>query len=143
MTRPRDIRRRAVPLTSWLKWLPVLILPFSVLFFETWLNVQTRVNDYELFELNQRMRELQRSLDALKVEEARLAAMDRIGVRAPDLGLVEPNPSQIKTIYRSEERDSAPPACTPPYTVARIAVAPEEAAHEGPLEVCSAALQRR
>jgi len=117
----RGRRRRAVPLTGWIKWLPVLALPFSVLFLETWLNVQTRVCDYEIFEINRSTRELQRTLDALKVREAQLAAMDRIGVRAPDLGLVEPNPGQIQTVYFYAERDAVPSSPSPPYDLARVA----------------------
>lgn len=83
---------------GWTKWLAVIMIPFSVVFFQTWLNTQTIKRDYKMADLNTRIRELQQTLDALRLEIARLQNMDRIEMEAPDMGLVQPNPEQIQVI---------------------------------------------
>jgi hypothetical protein len=90
---------RKASLRGWPWWALVLLPPFAVLAFDTWLNTETFRKDYETGELNKRLRELTEKLDGLKIEEARLETMDRIKIEAPDLGLVEPEPGQIRIIY--------------------------------------------
>ena len=101
MTRPGGYSHRAT-LRGWTKWLLVLALPFSAFFFDTWLNVEMLNRDYEIAEVNRRLQQLRASLDELRVETASLETMDRIEIQAPDLGLVEPEPSQIQIIYAAE-----------------------------------------
>ncbi|MBI4557471.1 MAG: hypothetical protein HY706_07810 [Candidatus Hydrogenedentes bacterium] len=115
MTRARPQRVR---ISGWAKWLPVLLLPFSVLFLETWLTTQSLEADYEVGRLNKRVRELREELDALRAEIAKLEAMDRVHAKAPDLGLVEPEPNQIEIIYAPP--DSTAPSREPHYTVAQL-----------------------
>ena len=143
--RPRRRRRkRAIPLTGWLKWLPVLAFPFSVLLVETWLNCQMRLNDYEVAELDQRRRQLRQALETLKVEEARLAAISRIGEKAPDLNLLEPNPSQIETIYYEPKGQSPVSSHATLYDVASLASAAKTPGRpEHPPRPGSAPLRRR
>ncbi len=124
MTRDYGLRN-AAPLTSWLKWLPILAIVFSLLFFDTWLNVQARLNDYEIEKLNDRIMELEKRLCELKVDEVRLVAMNRIEARAPELGLVEPGPSQVRLVYHVHPgRGSAGPSI-PSYELADLAHSPD------------------
>ena len=39
-------------LRGWIKWVPVLAIPFSVLFFHAWLNIQILRADYALRKLD-------------------------------------------------------------------------------------------
>ncbi len=123
MTRDYGLRN-AAPLTSWLKWSPILAIAFSLLFFDTWLNVQARLNDYEIAELNDRIMELEKRLYELKVDEARLAAMNRIDARAPELGLVEPGPSQVRLVYHVHPSKGPAGPSIPSYELADLAHSP-------------------
>lgn len=93
--------RRAIPLRHALVWLPVLLAPFSALFFDTWLTVQTRLNDYEVSTITGRMRETRDAIDRLKVETAARGTLEFLEEKAPDLGLVPASPSQIEVIVYS------------------------------------------
>lgn len=88
--------------TGWTKWLPVIMLPFAILFFEAWLNTQTIKRDYKMSELNAHIRELKERLDGLNLDIARLQNMNRIEIEAPDMGLVPAEPSQIHVLYENE-----------------------------------------
>jgi hypothetical protein len=80
---------------NWFRWLPVLLVPFSVLFVETWLHTRILRDDYESYTLQIELRRLQESLKELRGQEASLNRLDRLDEQAPDLGLVEPEPDQI------------------------------------------------
>ncbi|MCC6143112.1 MAG: hypothetical protein IT368_04815 [Candidatus Hydrogenedentes bacterium] len=95
-------RMRRQSLFGWIKWIPVIAVPFSVLFCEAWLNTQTRFVDYSLVRVNNRINEVKASLDRVRVEEARLQSFDRLAVEAPDLGLQPAAPEQVLPIYYSE-----------------------------------------
>ena len=99
----RRSKRRA-SLRGWIKWLPFLVLPFSVLLCEAWLNIETFENDYEAASLNSAMHSLRQDIEELREQELNLRAMDRIQEKAPDLGLVNAEPNQIRLI-RYAERD--------------------------------------
>lgn len=86
------------------KWAFLVIVPFSVLFAETWFNTETIRMDYQVFEITKECKALAEELDGLKIEQARLENMDRMEVEAPDLGLVAPGPNQIKEIYCQETK---------------------------------------
>ncbi len=90
-----------------MKWALLVIVPFSVLFTETWFNTEMIRKDYKVYDLTKQCKELAEELDALKIEQARLENMDRMDVEAPDLGLVAPGPNQIKEIY-CQGTDSKP-----------------------------------
>lgn len=89
-------------LLNWVWWSPVLLLPFSVVFLDTWLSTKAIQRDYRINELTSRMAEVQAQLDDLRVQEAELRAIRRIDHEAPNLGLKQPEPEQIRTIYYTE-----------------------------------------
>jgi len=90
-----------------LKWIPILAMPFSVLFFDTYINVKVRINDYRMFSINKQRRALEQESCTLEAERAWHGSMSLIGERAPNLGLVEPNPSQIQVVHYKPERNAA------------------------------------
>lgn len=92
------VHRRA-SLRGWWSWLFALAPLFAVVTFDTWLNTENLRNDYGIAALNRQLKDLQETLDGLKVKEASLEALDRIEIEAPDLGLIEPQPDQIQVIY--------------------------------------------
>lgn len=95
--------RRVCRLRGWVKWLPFLLLPFFVLFFEVWLHTHMRECDYEVSQLNASVRSLRSEIDQLKSSEAALETMDMIQASADRLGLVAPQPDQIVVVYVDEE----------------------------------------
>lgn len=117
----RFVRRKKMGMADWTKWLPVVMLPFGVLLFETWLNAEKLKKDYRMEELGSRIAELDSTLGSLKLDVARLETMDRIESEAPDMGLIEPQPSQIRVVYYEEppaprefvELTAAPPDLRP------------------------------
>ena len=110
---------------GWIKWLPVLAAPFSVLFADAWLNTQTWKNDYEYERLHRRMRALCAELDAVRVDEARLERIDRLDEMATDLGLVPADSGQIEVVYYDAAPDTVRlPA--PPIALARLDVQASE-----------------
>jgi len=92
------VHRRA-SLRGWWSWLFALAPLCAVVTFDTWLNTENLRNDYGIAGLNKQLKELQETLDGLKVKEASLEALDRIEIEAPDLGLIEPQPDQVQVIY--------------------------------------------
>lgn len=102
---------------SWFLWLPVLLVPFSVLFTETWLHTRILRYGYDSSDLQVELRRLEERLKDLRGQEASLNRLDLLDAQAPDLGLVEPEPDQI-VVIRAPAADSAaaqvPPAVTPP-----------------------------
>lgn len=96
--RMRDKRARRATLYGWLRWAPLFIAPFSSAFYEVWLNTQTWRNDYQILEMSTESGRIKERLRDLYVEQARWLAIEHLQNRAPDLGLVEPQPAQIATI---------------------------------------------
>lgn len=97
MRREEKLRRRAA-LYGWIKWFPVVIIPFGVLFADAWLTVKIRTNDYEYGRLSQ---EYQQTADQLRVVRTSLAELQRVPLlvsKAEELGFVIPNPRQVETI---------------------------------------------
>ncbi|MCL4694966.1 MAG: hypothetical protein KJ060_20940 [Candidatus Hydrogenedentes bacterium] len=91
-------------------WMPILLVPFSAFFFETWLQLQIFERDYEAAELSREIRETNARIEGLEERADELMTLDRISEQAPDLGLVQPEPSQIEVVrvtpgsdYRIEE----------------------------------------
>ena len=104
-SRARAARPSVISLVSF-KWLFVLAIPFVSFFFEARLNTAMLKRDIELGTVNAELKRLQEAYDTYNVKIATLETLDRIEVKAPDLGLIPPQPNQIKTIYYVEGDES-------------------------------------
>lgn len=115
-------RIERVALKGWAKWLVVLLLPFSALSFDTWLNVGMLNRDFEIAETNRRLKQLGEKLDGLRIEQARLERQARCEMEAPELSLVKPEPNQIEIVYYRDANQEigVPGGEAPPYAVARL-----------------------
>lgn len=89
------IRHRRGSLRGWWKYLPFIAVPFAVLFFEVWHNTQILNNEYRKNTLRTAIRQSGARLDGLEDHAHELARMERVLERAPDLGLIPPNPGQV------------------------------------------------
>lgn len=98
MTRGSYPRPARGVLIGAVKWIPVLLVPFSAFFFETWLQLQIFQRDYEAAELSRQIREINARIEGLEERADELMTLDRITEQAPDLGLVQPEPSQIEVV---------------------------------------------
>lgn len=98
MSRNVQARPARGVLSGTLKWIPVLLIPFSAFFFETWLQLSIFRRDYEAYELSRQIRETNARIEALEERADELMTLDRITEQAPDLGLVQPQPSQIEVV---------------------------------------------
>ncbi|MCC6488594.1 MAG: hypothetical protein IT364_13945 [Candidatus Hydrogenedentes bacterium] len=86
-----------------IKWVPVLAIPFSAFFAETWLQLQIFRRDYEAAELSRQIKETGSRIEALEEQADELMTLERIAAQAPDLGLVQPEPSQIEIVRLGNE----------------------------------------
>lgn len=120
----RGKRSRPGSLKGWWKALPLLMLPFSVAFSETWLQTQVLTLQYRANQLSYQIRDVEGSLDSLQDERRDLVRIDRITAKAPELGLVVPNPGQLEFIL-----DPDAPALleTEPSPIASVIDLPEGA----------------
>lgn len=114
-THPRPARR---VLFGAVKWIPVLLVPFSAFFFETWLQLQIFERDYEAAELNRQIREINARIVGLEERADELVTLKKITEQAPDLGLVQPEPNQIEVV-RIMPVSKKPPE-EPFFEVARL-----------------------
>ncbi|HDP34562.1 MAG TPA: hypothetical protein ENN29_05575 [Candidatus Hydrogenedentes bacterium] len=104
MHRISRIERRSL-LTGWIKWALLPMIPFSILFFDAWLNIQVRYKDYELGRLNAVRRELNEELDVVRAKEASLSGVEHLTVMAEQMELASPKPQQFRVIaYRETPR---------------------------------------
>ncbi len=108
---------------SSLKWLGVMAIPFFVFFFEARLNTARLKSDIELGAVNAELKKLQETYDAYNIRIVTLETQGRIELQAPDLGLVPPQPNQIKTIYYVEGDPALSPAADP-FEIAQRAAEP-------------------
>ena len=115
-------------LRGWIRGLPFILVPFCVLFGETWLHMQRLDNDYSAAAINGELRALRHQIDRLVAEEARLEAMERINAKAPDLGLVEPGADQIQIVRIAPD---PAPVFAPESPLELAALAREAAAAAG------------
>ncbi len=92
-------RSRRQALYGWLKWMPILALLFSVMFFDAWLNIRTRNNDYRFARLSKQIRELCADLGNVRVQRADKESYPELASLAPDMGLVKPEPKQVTAVY--------------------------------------------
>lgn len=104
MRRISRIERRSL-LLGWFKWVALVAIPFSVLFFDTRLNIQIRHKDYELGQLNMERRRLDAELDIIHSREAQLSGVEYLSVIADQLALAPPDTQQFQSIaYREAPR---------------------------------------
>jgi hypothetical protein len=122
MGRARATRPSLISLTSF-KWVFILAIPFLAFFLEARLNTAMLKRDIELGVVNGELKRLQEAYDAYNVKIATLETLDRIEIEAPDLGLVAPQPNQIKTIYYVEGEESLRPSARP-FEIAEGAAQP-------------------
>ncbi len=98
MTR-RERKRPVSTLVRYcLHWAPFLAVLFSVLFVETWLQLQIFQNDYLTNHLTRHNRELRNEINDMRARQAELEGMRRLEDYAPTIGLVEPEHGQIHII---------------------------------------------
>ncbi len=93
----KRMQRRA--LRGWLRWSLVVIVGFSPLYVDAWLNVKMRHHDYIINQLNSERNHLNNELISLTVNRASLERMDRLSMNAEALALREPDPNQVHVIY--------------------------------------------
>ncbi|MFP4501581.1 MAG: hypothetical protein ACLFTT_11325 [Candidatus Hydrogenedentota bacterium] len=112
--RLRKRRRQKKSFYGWVKWAPLFVAPLTVAMYEVYLGTQMRQNDYNASKTNTEIRRLEKSLELLTLEKARLERLDRLENQAPALALQAPNPSQLRVIYydhdsgRAFEAEDAP-----------------------------------
>ena len=97
---------RWLTLWGWIRWSPVILIPFSALLFDTWLSTQRIKRDYAINELKTQIKRAHEDLDDLTVEAARLGTMNRIEVETPEMGLQPPEPDQIRFVYWTQTQQS-------------------------------------
>ena len=111
-------------LRGWVKWVPVVAIPFSILFFHTWLNIQILRADYVLRELDSEAREWADRLNHTGMAETIHEDPAMLAEQAEQLAFVQPSPGQREIIYF----DPAIPLVAPED--ANIAVAQREGGSE-------------
>jgi hypothetical protein len=85
-------------LRGWWKWVPVLAIPFSILFFHAWINLQILRADYVLRELNAEARKLADSLNNTGIKETLHEDPEVLAERAVLLEFVPLQPGQREHI---------------------------------------------
>lgn len=99
MTRGVRNPTRRTTLRGWMKWLPFLLLPFAVLYGETWTRAQTVNYDYEASELWGKIEAVKVTIHELRGKVNWLERKDRSRTQAETLELVEPNVGQVRELY--------------------------------------------
>jgi len=112
-------RPRGIVLGS-MAWFALLLIPFSAFSVETWFQLQIFRGDYEVATMQQEAREIQQRVSILAERSDELAAMDRLVAKAPDLGLVQPEPEQVEVVMAEPADGTQPSYTSEPYAVARL-----------------------
>jgi len=94
----RQVHARPKRLRGWVRWTPFLALPFSILFYEAWLQSQLLYHDYETLQLQRELASVNDRIAQCRDAEVSLTTLARLEETAPQLGLVEPEPNQIQEI---------------------------------------------
>lgn len=111
----------------WFRYLPFLILPFSVFFAEIWVQTKHIENDYQLNTIKREVNALEEEIATFNTELADLKGVRRMAAEAASLGLVEPRVSQFHIVSVEEDPDGADPLLPGhPYDLAALGVG-----HEG------------
>ena len=96
-------------LRGWVKWVPVVAIPFSILFFHTWLNIQILRADYVLRELDSEAREWADRLNHTGVAETIHEDPAMLAEQAEQLAFVQPSPGQREMVYYDPTVPLVPP----------------------------------
>lgn len=93
------LRKQRRILRSWIKWVPVVAIPFAILFFHTWLNVQIIRADYVLRELDAEAREWTDRLNHTGVAETIHEDPSILAEQAEVMAFRQPSPGQREVIH--------------------------------------------
>ena len=122
------------------RWLPMLAMPFSMIFAETWFQLQVYQNGYASVQLVKEISELEKGIEELTARAAGLNAKRRSELLAEELGMVEPIHKQIEIVRvpvdpsaspdspdvllaQARARSTQSPGTTPPPSVMPVAPA--------------------
>jgi len=141
MSRPisRVVRRGAIH--GWIWYLPALAVVIGVLGFDTYLNVETRRNDYEVGQLRSQARVLEEQLIKLRTQRAEREHVRRLSEHAKVMGLREAAPGEIVHIAASfveptqndlQRRRATPEPSLPPASDVEVAAPPEPPGSDAP-----------
>jgi hypothetical protein len=97
-----------------------LLIPFSVFAAETWFQLQIFRGDYEVATMQQEARGIQQRVSILSERSDELGSMDRLSAKAPDLGLVQPEPDQVEVVWAAPQDGTQPVYTNEPYAIARL-----------------------
>ncbi len=93
-----QVRRQRSLLRGWIKWIPVLAIPFAVLFVHAWLNIQILRADYVLRELDKEANALQEKLEHADVAQSVQQSPELLSAQADKMAFVQPEPGQLEVI---------------------------------------------
>lgn len=93
------VKKQRKVLRGWIKWVPVVAIPFAILFFHTWMNLQILRADYVLRELDAEARELADRLTHTGMAETIHEDPGMLAEQAEQLAFVQPSPGQREIIY--------------------------------------------
>lgn len=82
--------------------LPFVALPFAISISEMWFQMQIFSNDYELTTMRTERDRNRARIERLEDRATRLKTLRKLEASVPNLGLIEPEPGQIKVIRLSE-----------------------------------------
>ena len=91
-------RDQRATLRGWWKWLPFLVVPFSLVMFEARLHARILANQYEANALRTKLGEIEGKIDVLQDDQHGLTRLDHIASQAPELELVEPRPGHVVVV---------------------------------------------
>lgn len=94
-----SVKKQRRVLRGWVKWVPVVAIPFSILFFHTWLNIQILRADYVLRELDSEAREWADRLNHTGMAETIHEDPAMLAEQAEQLAFVQPSPGQREMVY--------------------------------------------
>jgi hypothetical protein len=115
--------KRRLLLKGWIKWAALPIIPFCVLFVDTWLNIQVRINDYALSTLSEEQRDLEAALTTEISRLAQLRGINDVIAKATQMGLVAPEINQFQTIAYREIKKTIPLMLMDGFETAQVAPA--------------------
>lgn len=92
------VKKQRKVLRGWIKWVPVVAIPFAILFFHTWLNIEIIRADYVLRELDAEAREWADRLNHTGVAETIHQDPEMLAEQAEQLAFVQPSPGQRESI---------------------------------------------
>ncbi len=82
--------------------MPFVALPFAIAIGVMWLQMQIYSNDYELTSMRTERDRILTRIEQLEDRATRLKTLRQLEASVPNLGLIEPEPGQIRVIRMSE-----------------------------------------